>query len=229
MLLMRDLMTREVVTLEPGASVAEALTLCQERRIRHIPILENGRLAGMVSDRDLRDASPALGDPSRDEVVSKTEVGEVMTREVVTAHPQDPVEYAAGEMDERKIDALPVVSDSPSDIEGSVPGEQGLLGIVTSTDVMRALLLMAGAHRSGCRIEVQAPDRKGILAEIATEIRELDVDVVSVLSSPQRRSGYRAMVFWLEIADPSMVLEALQMAGYSASWIPHPIRPGNRS
>lgn len=228
-LLMRDLMSRDVATLGPGASVAEALTLCQERRIRHIPILEDGRLAGMVSDRDLRDASPALGDASREEVQRNTPVGEVMTREVLTAHPQDPVEYAAQEMDERKIDALPVVSENPSDIEGSASGERGLLGIVTSTDIMRALLTMAGAHRSGCRIEVQAPDRRGILAEIAGEIRELDVDVVSVLSSPQRRSGYRALVFWLEIADPSMVLEALQMAGYSASWLPHPVRPGSRS
>jgi acetoin utilization protein AcuB len=52
-------MTRNLVTLSPEASVAEALTLCRERRIRHIPIVEEGRLVGIVSDRDLRDASPA--------------------------------------------------------------------------------------------------------------------------------------------------------------------------
>ena len=63
MLLVREWMTRNLVTLSPGASVAEALTLCRERRIRHIPILEEGRLVGIVSDSDLRDASPTLGDP----------------------------------------------------------------------------------------------------------------------------------------------------------------------
>jgi len=61
-LLVRDWMTGNLVTLSPKASVAEALTLCRERRIRHIPIVEEGRLIGIVSDRDLRDASPALGD-----------------------------------------------------------------------------------------------------------------------------------------------------------------------
>ena len=65
MLRVRTWMTRNLVTLSPEASVAEALTLCRERRIRHIPIIEEGRLVGIVSDRDLRDASPALGDADR--------------------------------------------------------------------------------------------------------------------------------------------------------------------
>ena len=65
MLLVRDWMTRNLVTLSPKASLAEALKLCRERRIRHIPILEEGRLVGIVSDRDLRDASLALGDAGR--------------------------------------------------------------------------------------------------------------------------------------------------------------------
>jgi CBS domain-containing protein len=56
---------RERVTSSPEASVTGALTLCRERRIRHIPILEEGRLVGIVSDRDLRDASLALGDAGR--------------------------------------------------------------------------------------------------------------------------------------------------------------------
>jgi acetoin utilization protein AcuB len=53
MLLVQDWMTRNLVTLSSEANVAEALVLCRERRIRHIPILEEGRLVGIVSDRDL--------------------------------------------------------------------------------------------------------------------------------------------------------------------------------
>ena len=78
-------MTRRLVTLSPEASVAEALTLCRERRIRHIPILEEGRLVGIVSDRDLRDASPALGDAERLLALQEIRVGDVMTQEVSTA------------------------------------------------------------------------------------------------------------------------------------------------
>src|SRR3712207_3424849 len=96
-------MTRNLVTLSPEASVAEALTLCRERRIRHIPIVEEERLVGIVSDRDLRDASPALGDAERASTLQEIRVGEVMTREVSTADPQDPIENVAQEMYELKI------------------------------------------------------------------------------------------------------------------------------
>jgi acetoin utilization protein AcuB len=195
-LLARDWMTRKLVTLSPEASVAEALTLCRERRIRHIPILEEGRLVGIVSDRDLRDASPALGDAQRASALQKIRVGDVMTREVSTADPQDSIENLAQEMYELKIGSLPVVAEGPMVDEGLVAvAEEELMGIVTSSDVMRALVTLAGLPEPGCRIEVRAPNRAGILAEVAGKIQDLEVDIFSVLSDPDRRSGNRTMVF----------------------------------
>ena len=211
MLLVQDWMTRNLVTLSPEASVAEALTLCRERRIRHIPILEERRLVGIVSDRDLRDASPALGDPERASALQKIQVGNVMTRDVITADLQDPIENAAQVMYEHKINALPVVD------EGSSVAEE-LLGIVTSSDVMRALVMLAGLPEAGCRIEVQVPDRTGILAEVVGKIHDLEVDIGSVLSDPDRRSGKRTMVFQLATIDPSSVMQSLKRAGYEVSW-----------
>jgi acetoin utilization protein AcuB len=208
-LLVRTWMTRDLVTLSPEASVAEALTLCRERRIRHIPIVEEGRLVGIVSDRDLRDASPALGDAERASTLQEIRVGDVMTREVSTADPQDPIENVAQEMYELKIGSLPVVAEE----------EEKLLGIVTSSDVMRALVTLAGLPEPGCRIEVRAPNRAGILAEVAGKIQDLGVDIFSVLSDPDRRSGNRTMVFQLVAADPSSVMEGLKMAGYEVSWV----------
>lgn len=203
-------MTRDLVTLPPEASVAEALTLCRERRIRHIPIVEEGRLVGIVSDRDLRDASPALGDAERASALQEIRLGDVMTREVSTAVPQDPIENAAQEMYELKIGSLPVVAEED---------EEKLLGIVTSSDVMRALVMLAGLPEPGCRIEVRAPNRAGILAEVAGKIQDLGVDVFSVLSDPDRRSGYRTMIFQLVTTDPSSVMEGLKLAGYEVSWV----------
>ena len=220
MLLARDWMTRKLVTLSPEASVAEALTLCRERRIRHIPILAEGRLVGIVSDRDLRDASPALGDAQRASALQKIRVGEVMTREVSTADPQDSIENLAQEMYELKIGSLPVVAEGPMVDEGLVAvAEEELLGIVTSSDVMRALVTLAGLPEPGCRIEVRAPNRVGLLAEAASKIQDLEVDIFSVLSDPDRRSGNRTMVFQLVTADPSSVMEGLKMAGYEVSWV----------
>jgi acetoin utilization protein AcuB len=206
----RTWMTQDLVTLSPEASVAEALTLCRERRIRHIPILEEGRLVGIVSDRDLRDASPALGDADRASTLQEIRLGDVMTREVSTADPQDPIENAAQEMYELKIGSLPVVAEED---------EEKLLGIVTSSDVMRALVMLAGLPEPGCRIEVRAPNRAGILAEVADNIQDVGVDIFSVLSDPDRRSSNRTMIFQLVTADPSSVIEGLKMAGYEVSWV----------
>ena len=125
MLRVRTWMTRNLVTLSPEASVAEALTLCRERRIRHIPIIEEGRLVGIVSDRDLRDASPALGDADRASTLQEKRLGDVMTREVSTADPQDPIENAAQEMYELKIGSLPVVAEE--DRRGEAVGDRHIL------------------------------------------------------------------------------------------------------
>jgi acetoin utilization protein AcuB len=219
MLLVRDWMTEHLVTLSPEASVAEALTLCRKRRIRHIPILEEGRLVGIVSDRDLRDASPALGDPERARTLQEIRVADVMSREVITVHPQDSIENAAQQMYELKIESLPVVSEGAVADAGSTVAEEEVLGIVTSSDVMRALVTLAGLPEPGCRIEVSVPNREGILAEVAGKIRELEVDTVSVLSDPDRRSGKRTLVFQLATADPSSVMQSLKTAGYEVSWV----------
>ncbi len=212
MLLVRDLMTRELITLGPEASVAEAIQLCREQRIRHVPILDGEELVGIVSDRDLSEASPASDDPNREEAMQRLRVGDIMSQEVITVHPQDPTGYAAKEMYERKLDALPVMD------------EQNLIGIVTSTDVMRALVMLTGVHESGSQVEIQASNKSGVLADVAEIIRDLDVDIVSALSAPEKRAGNRTMVFRLAAEDPSTVVQSLQMAGYSASWVNIPSR-----
>ena len=219
MLLVRDWMTENLVTLSPEASVAEALTLCRKRRIRHIPILEEGRLVGIVSDRDLRAASPALGDPERARTLQEVRVADVMTREVITVDPQDSIENAAQQMYELKIESLPVVAEGAVADGGATVVEQELLGIVTSSDVMRALVTLAGLPEPGCRIEVSVPNREGILAEVAGKIRDLEVDIFNVLSDPDRRSGKRTLIFQLATADPSSVMQSLKTAGYEVSWV----------
>src|SRR5215212_5023769 len=212
-------MTQNLLTLSPKASVAEALTLCRERRIRHIPILEEGRLVGIVSDRDLRDASPALGDAERASALQETRIGDVMTCEVITADPQDFIENAAQEMYEHKIQSLPVIAEEPVVDEGSAVAEEELLGIITSSDVMRALIVLVGLPEPGCRIEVRVPNREGILAEVAGKIQEVEVDIFNVLSDSDRRSGQRTLIFQLATADPSSVMQSLKTADYEVSWV----------
>ena len=61
-------------------------------------------------------------------------------------------------------------------------------------------------------------DRTGILAEVVGKIHDLEVDIVSVLSDPDRRSGKRTMIFQLATIDPSSVMQSLKRAGYEVSW-----------
>jgi acetoin utilization protein AcuB len=221
MLLVRNWMTEKLVTLSPEASVAEALTLCRERRIRHIPILEGGHLVGIVTDRDLRDASPALGDPERANALQKIQVRDVMTRDVITTNPEDSIENAAQEMYEHKIQSLPVVTEGPVVDEGTAEAEEEeLLGIVTSSDVMRALVMFVGLPEPGCRIEVQASNKAGVLAEVVGKIQHLEVDIVSVLSAPDwSSSGKHTLMFQLATTDPSSVIQSLRTGGYKVTWM----------
>lgn len=210
MLLVEDSMTQEVVTLEPETTAAEALALCRERRIRHLPVVEGGRLLGLVSDRDLRSAAPVLGDPNRTEALGRIRAGEVMSRDVVTVSPKDPIENAAREMYERRIGCLPVVDGS------------GLVGIVTSSDVMRALVRLVGAHEPGSTIEVEMPDRLRHLAEVAGVIRDSGASVVSVLTPPDHDPGKASLMFRLGTIDPSSAVRGLEDAGYRVLWPPVP-------
>jgi acetoin utilization protein AcuB len=213
-------MTEKLVTLSPETSVAEALTLCRERRIRHIPILEGGHLVGVVTDRDLRDASPALGDPERASALQKIRVGDVMTREVITTDPEDSIENAAQVMYEHKIQSLPVVTEGPVVDEGSAVAEEELLGIVTSSDVMRALVTFVGLPEPGSESKFRRRTRRGALAEVAEKIQDLEVDIVSVLSAPDwSSSGKRTLMFQLVTTDPSSVIQSLKTDGYEVSWM----------
>jgi acetoin utilization protein AcuB len=215
MLLVNDSMTREVVTLPPQTTAGEALAVCRERRIRHLPVLDDGRLVGIVSDRDLRSATPALGDPARAEALGRILVRDVMAREVATIRPDDPIEEAANAMREKKIGCLPVVEDG------------ALLGIVTSSDVMEALVYLMGAHEPGNRLEVVMPDRPGTLAGVAGIFGELGINIVSVVAGPRHSlpggsEPGRVAVFRVDTMDLREAVEILGRAGYAVLWPPSP-------
>jgi acetoin utilization protein AcuB len=124
----RDVMSRDPVTIAPDAPLGAALTAMQAREIRHLPVVEpDCRLVGIVTDRDLRQATlarvHALRDAERDLLVQ-----DVMTCAVVTIDAEASVSRAARLMYERRIGSLPVV-------------EAGrLVGIVTERDLLRALM-----------------------------------------------------------------------------------------
>ncbi len=126
-----DRMTREVVTLEEEQSLREALTLQQLHRIRHIPVVSDGRVVGILTDRDLKRASPSLlsgiDQKQYDELLETIRVGQIMTRNPHTVTPATPLKHVAEILIDRKFGALPVIENNL------------LVGIITEIDLLRAL------------------------------------------------------------------------------------------
>ena len=201
MLRVRDSMTRDVVMLGPEASAAEAWALCKEHNIRHVPVVEGGRLVGLVSDRDLRDVRGGAGDRESD-TPRWVRLGDMMTREVVTIHPLDTIEHAAREIYDRKIGCLPVVADDE------------LVGIITSADMMRTLIELVGAHGRGTWVEVEVPNEPGTLAEITDVIRDRKVNIAGIFLGPADRETNRVVVLRLETTNPAGTVRGLEEAGY---------------
>jgi acetoin utilization protein AcuB len=134
----RDYMASKVQTLTPDDSMDAAMVLVRSRRIRHIPIVENGSLVGIVTDRDLKRVmpSPLTGaDQATYEMVAETTtVRQIMTRSPTTIAPEAPLREAVRILCDRKFGALPVVADGV------------LVGIITETDLLRAFLRILEAQ-----------------------------------------------------------------------------------
>ncbi len=128
----RDIMTSPVIVVSPDTTVPAASSLMKERGIRHLPVVEDGRLVGIISRGDLREASISAAVNADlyelNFMLNRLAVSKLMSRRVITITPDAPVVLAAELMTEHKIAGLPVV-----DPDGSV------VGIVTESDLLRML------------------------------------------------------------------------------------------
>jgi acetoin utilization protein AcuB len=128
-MLVEDVMIRSVVTLTPEETLREAVRLLQSNRIRHLPVVDNSKVVGIVTDRDVKRATPSvLSGVDRDQydrVLATTKVEQFMTREPRTVTPKTSLKAAVEIFLELKVGALPVVDDGH------------LVGILTNVDILR--------------------------------------------------------------------------------------------
>lgn len=157
-MLVREWMTRQVITVSPKTSVLNARRLLQLHGFRHLPVTDGGRVVGIISDRDIRVTDTALARSlaslESDLLTGRyRRVESVMTAPVHTVTPHTPVTVAAQTMINHRIGALPVV------------GGDGLVGIIGLTDCVRALLATAAPEPTSCdrdadlHLDVDAPIR----------------------------------------------------------------------
>jgi CBS domain-containing protein len=130
----RDIMTSPAITIGPTTTVPEATALMKERHVRHLPVVEDGRLVGMISRGDLREASITAGINADSYelqfMLSRLTMGRLMTRKVITVTPDALLVHVAELMTENKIAGLPVVDEKAK-----------VIGIVTESDLLRTLVI----------------------------------------------------------------------------------------
>ena len=126
-----DVMTKNPLVMTPAETIGQADELMTENRIRQLPVVDEGALLGIITDRDIRSflAQSALVEPEERAKVLRTNVREIMTAEPLTLAPDDDLREAIELLIEEKIGGIPVVDQT-----------EGLVGIVTYVDVLRCFL-----------------------------------------------------------------------------------------
>ncbi len=178
-MLVKDIMRSPAVAIAPETKLEDAYRTMREKGIRHLPVLDSGRLVGVITDRDLRLATSSLA-PSPFPQGSR--VDEVMSRTPLTADRLDPVEDAARTMRERKIGCLPVVANGT------------LVGIITGLDLLDALIRMTGVDKPSGRLEIRLADQPGELARLTSLMAARGLNIRSILTMQEGPGTTRAVL-----------------------------------
>jgi len=201
-LFVEDIMRKKLITIKMEQTILHALQLIKVNRIRHLPVLHNGELVGIVSDRDLRDVSPSVLLNEHSFILQNTSVKQIMKHEVIVIHPLDYLEDAVKLMYDHRIGCLPVTRNDR------------LVGIVTETDLLRALIELTGSTEPGSTLEIRVPERYGPLAEITKIVKNNKVSINSCFIRPDQSPQYRLIVMRLKTIDPANIIQEIQQAGY---------------
>jgi acetoin utilization protein AcuB len=183
-MLVENWMSKDVVTIDVNDSMQDATRLLKEHNIRGLPVMENGKLVGVVTDRDLKKASAS--DATTLEIhellymISRIKVKEIMTKNPITIPVDSTIDAAAEVLLENKLSGAPVVDD-----KGQV------VGIITQIDIFRVIISLTGARKKGIQFGFQLEDRPGSIKEVADIIRKYGCRLMSILSSHDDQVDYR--------------------------------------
>jgi acetoin utilization protein AcuB len=208
-MLVEKRMKQDPITVGPQDSFRHAMNLIRQRGIRHLPVVEGGRLVGIVTDRDIRQASPSsatsLEMHELHYLLEKLKVCDVMTTNVITVAPETPIDEAARLMLQHRIGSLPVLRG------------KDLVGIITETDMLQAFVEVMGIHAERTRVELVLEDRAGAFVDICRIIQDQGGDIASVVTATATHRGEqkKVMVFRLEGVSSDVLVRQLEADGHT--------------
>ena len=164
-MLVKDVMTSNLICGHPEMSVTKVQALMSENNIRHVPIVdEEEALIGLITQRSLLSAlrtdENTLSQFEVSYILTKIKAHHVMVEDVITIDGDVPIEEAARIMADKKIGCMPVMKGVD------------LIGIITDNDLFNVMLNLLGARRHGIRMTILQPDRAGEVARLSRVIDE---------------------------------------------------------
>ena len=195
-------MSRPVISVAPEMPINDILAMFRKEHIRRAPVMKDGKLVGIVSEKDLLNATPSsvttLSVWEMHYLISKVTVRDVMTKDVVIVDQDTPIEEAARIMADKKIGGVPVVSG------------ENVVGIITETDLFKILLELMGARNKAWRVTATVAEKPGELAKLTQAIAKNGGNFVAfgMFSGPDASS--RAVTFKVEGLDKNQIKEILE-------------------
>lgn len=184
-MLVKNWMSKDVISINVDDSMSDAVRLFKEHDIRMLPVMKNGTLAGIVTDRDIKKASAsdatALEIHELLYILAKIKVKEIMTKNPITVPLDFTVEETAEILLENKISGVPVMN-----------AQNRVVGVITKNDLFRVLISLTGVNKRGIQFALMLEDRPGSIKDVADIIRKYGGRMVSILSTYERvQEGYR--------------------------------------
>ena len=199
-------MTSNPKVIEPAATIADASETMRKNKIRRLPVVDKGRLVGIVTDRDLRSVSPSpattLSIFELNYLLAKMQVKDIMHKDVVTINVGATIEEAALTMSNHHIAGLVVV-----DAGGAV------VGIITETDIFNSFVEIMGLREGKTRFTFSVTDQVGVLHEITQVFKDLSINISS-LASYTTEDGTGELVIRFNAGDTKDLTERLTAIGY---------------
>ena len=164
-------MSHPVITVSPETPIHDVLVMFKKEHIRRAPVVNNGKLVGIVTENDLLNASPStvtsLSVWEMNYLISKVTIKQVMTKKVKSIDVSTPIEEAARIMADLKIGGMPVMRDGK------------VVGMITETDLFKIFLELMGARNKALRVTAVVDDKPGTLAKITKAIADAGGNIIA--------------------------------------------------
>lgn len=188
-MLVKEWMTKSVITITADTSMMKASRLMKEKNVRRLPVLdEENRVVGIVSDRDIKDASPSkattLDMHELYYLLSELKVKDIMTKNPTCAKESDSVEGVALLMQEKRFGGMPVVD-----------ADNRIQGILTDSDIFKVLVSITGIRIGGIQVAFELENKPGQIRGILEVLRKNDVGVVSILTAQETVDAPKRVVY----------------------------------